>query len=70
MIYTSNWFNIDSEITIDKLLKIGKHRPVYIVQKNSTYFAFNIHNNDSKYKSIIFDKNQGIILSKLSLISW
>lgn len=66
MIYTSNWFNIDSEITIDKLLKIGKHRPVYIVQKNSTYFAFNIHNNGSKYKSIIFDKNQGIILSKLS----
>lgn len=66
MIYTSNWFNIDSEIAIDKLLKIGKYRSFYVIHRNSTYFAFNIHNNDSKYKSIIFDKNQGIILSKLS----
>ena len=58
MIYTSNWFNIDSEIAIDKLLKIGKYRSFYVIHRNSTYFAFNIHNNDSKYKSIIFDKTK------------
>ena len=40
MIYTSNWFNIDSEIAIDKLLKIGKYRSFYVIHRNAIYFAF------------------------------
>ncbi|MGE9831150.1 hypothetical protein [Ligilactobacillus salivarius] len=66
MIYTNNLFDTNHEIDIDKLLKIGKYRSTYTINNSSTYFIFNLKITPSKYKSIIFDKNQGVVLSKFS----